>query len=263
MGWARWLRIGGANAREAGRGNEDAAVRRITELNASRRRIAEAFELERRRIERDLHDGAQQYFVAANLALGEARLGLAGAGSDGVGEGEHERALAAVAEAQELVRTGLKELRRIVHGISPRELEDLGLEAAVRDAALAFGDHVTVRCPHPLPRLDAAVAANAYFTVTEALTNAARYAPGAEVSVLLTVDSQLRITVVDAGPGGAEFRAGGGLAGLQERLAAVNGTLTLASPAGGPTTVGLTVPLLIDPGHPVIPVASATPEEDQ
>lgn len=213
---------------------EEATAGQLAEVTRSRRAIAEAYERERRRIERDLHDGAQQYFVAANMALGEAR---ATADSPDL------------ARAQELINEGLAALRRTVHGIHPSELREFGLVAAVRNAAAAYGEHITIRAPHALPELSPAVLAAAYFFTTEALTNAARHAPGAEVSVLLVTDKYLSISVVDGGPGGAWLRPEGGLAEMADRLAAFDATMTVHSPAGGPTQVTARIPLLLGRGE--------------
>lgn len=217
---------------------EQETAARIAELTRSRRSIATAYENERRRIERDLHDGAQQYFVAASIRLGEARLLPSGAEDE---LREHIRT------AQRMISDGLSALRATVHGIHPRVLSDLGLVAAVEEATGAY-PRVTVRCPHPLPDLDPVVLAAGYFFVAECLTNCARHAPDARVSVLITADADLRISVVDDGPGGATLVEGGGLAGMSERLAAFDGSLEILSPAGGPTRIIGTVPLMIDRG---------------
>ncbi|MGV0394565.1 sensor histidine kinase [Corynebacterium uberis] len=220
--------------RARSRSAEAATAARIAELTRSRRAVAEAYERERRRIERDLHDGAQQYFVAASLHLGQALL--------------RPDADPAVATAADLIAQGLAALRHTVHGIMPRELEDLGLVAAIEDIADGLTSPVTVCCPNPLPLLDAPVLAAGYFFTAEALTNAARHAPGQPISVLVTADHALRISVVDAGPGGATLTPGGGLEGMAQRLAAFGGRLSLSSPAGGPTKVSGEIPLLLERG---------------
>lgn len=219
----------------------------LEELTRSRREIVSAFEIERRRIERDLHDGAQQYMVAASMKVGEATLDVEPSSPAG------ER----LADAQHDIDLALKALRQTVHGIHPKVLTDLGLEASVRDLAGRFRG-VTVRCPHPLPRLPQGVTAAGYFFVSEALTNAAKYAPGANVSVLLAVDDALRISVTDDGPGGAEIVQGHGLSGMRERLAAFGGDLRVSSPDGGPTQLIASMPLLLHRGERGIII-----EEDQ
>ena len=209
-------------------------------MTRSRRAIATAYEQERRRIERDLHDGAQQYFVAASMFVGEARLALEASDSS-LGR--------QLDKTQEMIDGGLAALRETVRGIHPQVLADLGLVAAVEEAAAPYSQ-VSVHCPHPLPDLDPAVLAAAYFFATECLTNCARYAPGATVSVLITAEKHLRISVVDEGPGGAKLVDGGGLAGMRERLRAFDGFLEVNSPLGGPTRIIGAVPLMIDRGTP-------------
>ncbi|MCQ4625891.1 sensor histidine kinase [Corynebacterium sp. CCUG 69979] len=214
--------------------HEAASAAAIHQLTASRRRIAEAYEIERLRIERDLHDGAQQYFVAAAMKLGEARLEVDSPLLD---------------DAARDLTEGLQALRRTVRGIHPRELTDRGLVAAIETAAAQYGPHVSVRAPHALPRIDASVLAAAYFFTAEALTNAAKYAPGAPVDVLITSDHTLNAVVTDGGDGGAHFRPGGGLDGMRERIAAFGGSLELNSPPGGPSTVIARIPLLLFRGE--------------
>ena len=214
--------------------HEAEAARAIHQLTASRRKIAEAYEIERLRIERDLHDGAQQYFVAAAMKLGEAQL-------------ETDSPLLHAA-ARDL-KNGLDALRRTVHGIHPRELTDRGLVEAVETAAAKYGPHVTVRAPHALPLIDDSVLAAAYFFTSEALTNAAKHAPGAPVSVLITCDHTLNIAVTDSGDGGARFISGGGLDGMRERIAAFGGSVEVNSPHGGPTTITARIPLLLYRGE--------------
>ncbi|AKK10371.1 sensor histidine kinase [Corynebacterium uterequi] len=239
--WFPWSRrFDGASA--PARAREQAAAARIRELTASRRAVADAYEVERQRIEADLHDGAQQYFVAAAMKIGEARLDAL--------EVTNSQLSDTLAEAHELLSEGLRVLRHTVHGIHPQVLTDRGLFAAVEDIAASYGPHVVVRCPHSLPELSPSVLASGYFFASEALTNAAKHAPGAPVSVLLTCDATLNISVVDQGPGGAYF--GSGLENMRQRLAAFDGQLDLRSPAGGPTTVTARIPMLLDRGQPGI-----------
>lgn len=222
--------------------------RLLSELTRSRRAIVSAFEIERRRIERDLHDGAQQYMVAASIKLGEARLEIPSSTLAG----------SLIAQAHNDVEQALTTLRNTVHGIAPQVLTDMGLEAAVRDLAGRFAS-VSVRCPSPLPPMPQGVATAGYFFVSEALTNAAKHAPGARVSVLIVSDEMLRITVTDDGPGGVSVKANHGLSGIRERLAAFGGTLRITSPPGGPTQVKAAMPVLLRRGESGI-VTSA--EED-
>lgn len=234
--------------REAPLGDPATYSTELQELTQSRREIVQAFEIERRRIERDLHDGAQQYIVAASMQVGEASMLL-----DGVREGQADPRLASVAEllskAQDTTDEALTELRRTVAGIHPKVLSDMGLEAAVRDIAARSSLDVTVRVPHPLPQMPEGVVASAYFLVSEALTNVAKYARDAEVTVLLAADNDLHVSVVDSGPGGARLQAGHGLMGMRERLRTFGGTLELSSPPGGPTTVSTRIPLLLLEGE--------------
>ncbi|WP_047241172.1 sensor histidine kinase [Corynebacterium epidermidicanis] len=228
--------------------SESEAVARIAQLTASRRAIADAYEVERQRIERDLHDGTQQYLVAALIKLGEIEATQDSSMPNGI------RELLAGARAD--LSAGLASLRETVRGIHPQVLADRGLVAALNDVATSHGPHVTIYAPHPLPALSPSVLAAGYFFAVEALTNAAKHAPGAAVNVLLTADRNLRISVVDQGEGGAELRPGHGLSGMKERLEAFDGTLSLSSPRGGPTQIIGSIPLLLDRGQPSIPEES-------
>lgn len=222
----------------------------VAELTESRREIVAAFEIERRRIERDLHDGAQQYLVMASMDVGEADLLLDSAVVDGKVVPEKMREVRALlAKAQNDADAALRALRHTVAGIHPKVLSDLGLEAAVRNLAAESPLEVTVRVPNPLPPIPEGVIAAGYFLVAEALTNAAKYAPGAHVSVLLAADDDLLLSVVDNGPGGAVVHPDHGLAGMRERLAAFGGTFTVLSPPGGPTSVSGRIPLLLRSGE--------------
>lgn len=234
-----WWRRSGTSTRE------EVAAAQIAALTASRRAVVEAYEIERRRIERDLHDGTQQYLVAAAMKLGEAELLV---------ERDSAPELAQLlGEAKAALRAGLAQVRATVRGIHPQVLVELGLEAALRDVAQATSTHIAIVCPHPLPPLPEGVLAVGYFFACEAIANAHKYAPGAQVSVLLCVDDALRISVLDTGQGGACVEPGHGLAGMNERLAAFGGTLTLSSPHGGPTRVAADIPLLLHRGeHGVI-----------
>ena len=234
----------------------------VRDLRASRLEIVTAFEIERRRIERDLHDGAQQHLVAASLKVGEAALVLDTARARGVDVPAPATDL--LARAQDDAEAALAALRATVAGIHPAVLTDIGLAAAVRDLAERSGVRATVRVPHALPELPEGVAAAAYFLVAEALTNVAKHAPGAGATVLLSADQSLHVSVVDDGPGGAVVRTGRGLSGMTERLAAFGGTLTLSSPPGGPTTLAARVPLLLGDGAPGVVVSpDAGREEDR
>ena len=212
--------------------------RRLVEVTRSRARLVDAFELDRRRIERDLHDGAQQRLVALTVALGLARLDLAPGSA----------AAAQVDTAHEQARQALAELRELIRGVHPQVLADRGLPAAVADAA--DRSPVKVGTDVVLPRrLPAGIEAAAYFAVCEALANVAKHSRASRASVRgRLVDDVLVLEVTDDGVGGAVPAGGTGLAGLSDRVAVVDGRLLLSSPAGGPTLVrveipcGLTVP---------------------
>jgi signal transduction histidine kinase len=203
----------------------------VADLRRSRVRLVDAFETERRRIERDLHDGVQQQLVALTMTLGRAELELA--------EGP---ALTLLRRAHEQAETALEDLRGTVRGIHPRVLVDHGLAAAVHEVA--------DRCSVPVSvditlgdRLPGPIEAAAYFVVSEALTNVERHARArrAEVHAWLQADA-LVLSVVDDGVGGALATDGSGLAGLALRLEALGGRLRVTSPAGGPTEVRMECP---------------------
>jgi len=228
---------------------EESARREVEALTASRRIIVDAYEVERRRIQRDLHDGTQQYLVAAAMKLGEAQLSPAVAADPSLA--------ALLGEAKEAVQAGLDALRVTVRAIHPQALSELGLEAAVRDAADACPSDVRVVCPHRLPDMPEGVVAAAYFFTAEAMTNAAKHAPGAAVTVLLAADAALTVSVVDEGPGGAVLVDGHGLAGRREQLGASGDSLEVAIPSGGPTQVAARIPLLLAHGEPGVVVGTS------
>jgi signal transduction histidine kinase len=208
-------------------------ARKLEEVSTSRSRLVGAFEAERRRIERDLHDGAQQHLVLLTMTLGLAQTELRG--TEGRG-GE------LVGEARQQARQALAAIRELIHGIHPQVLTDLGLRAALEELA--------ERCPVPMEidlaladRLPTAVESTAYFVAVEAVTNAVRHADPQRIRVVGDVhNGRLRLTVVDDGTGGADPAGGTGLRGLVDRTAVVSGTLEVDSPVGGPTTVRMEVP---------------------
>ncbi|MET3859365.1 signal transduction histidine kinase [Dietzia sp. 2505] len=227
-------------------------ARHVRDLRSSRMEIVNAYEIERRRVERDLHDGAQQHLVVSSLRIGEALLLLASAGDT---PGTLRRVTDLLTGAQDAADSALAALRETVSGLHPTVLSDHGLESAVREMAARSPVDVVVRVPHTLPTLPEAVAATAYFLISEAMANIAKHAPDARSTILLSVDDELHVTVVDDGAGGARIRPGHGLAGMTERLAAFGGSLELASPAGGPTTLSGRVPLLLAAGSPLMSTA--------
>ena len=201
-------------------------------LTRSRARLIDAFEVERRRIERDLHDGAQQRLVALTMTLGLAELER----DDPV----VTHALVTQAAAQS--RAALAELRDLVRGIHPRVLTDLGLPAAVAELAQGCGVPLTIILDLP-GRLPSAVESAAYFVVAEAVTNTVKHAGATRAWITGAVNgNRLVIEVGDDGMGGADPSHGTGLAGLADRVDALAGALAVASPVGGPTTLRLELP---------------------
>ena len=208
----------------------------LEEVRASRARLVVAAEEERRRVERDLHDGAQQRLVGVTIALQQARQTATNTGA----APELQDGLAAVADE---LQSAIRDLRELARGIHPALLEDEGLPAAI--AALARRAGVAVELQIDVPRrLPPHIEATAYFTVAEALTNAARHAEASRaiVSVRDAAD-RLELRVQDDGVGGADPSHGSGLSGLADRLAAVDGRLAIESPVGGGTTIVAEVPL--------------------
>jgi len=207
---------------------------RVDDLRDARQRIIDAADAERRRIQRDLHDGAQQRLVAVALTLGlaEARI-----------ESDPEGTAKLIAEAREEAQLAIKELRDLAGGIHPAVLSDRGLAAALD--ALAARAPVPVRLSDvPADRLSPQVEAAAYFVTAEALTNVAKYAQATCASVDLALEANcLRVEVRDDGVGGANPVAGSGLRGLRDRVDALDGRLELDSPPGGGTTVRVEIPL--------------------
>jgi signal transduction histidine kinase len=215
--------------------SEELALR-VEALARTRADIVAATDAERRRIERDLHDGAQQRLVSLAMNLGMARVKFADA---------PEPAREAIAAAHEEATQALTELRELVRGLHPAILDDRGLDPALSGIA--------ARAPLPVylhvdvaPRCSPSIEAVAYFVVSEALTNIAKHAHAhrAEVTAHRTGD-RLRIVVTDDGQGGAVLDpvgAGSGLRGLAQRAAAVDGTLSIDSPPGGPTRITVELP---------------------
>ncbi|MFG1899418.1 histidine kinase [Micromonospora carbonacea] len=213
----------------AGPPAEPAALREVTR---SRARLVDAYEAERRRIERDVHDGAQPRLTSLTVQLGLARL-------DVPDDSPAARPLAVAHEqAKELMVT----LRQIAQGIRPQQLTELGLAGAARQLAGEAAIEVEVRAdlPRPVPE---PVETTAYYVVSEALANVASHADAARAEVRLTqTDRHLVVEVEDDGRGGADPARGTGLTGLADRVAAADGRLLLASPAGGPTLVRVELP---------------------
>jgi signal transduction histidine kinase len=209
---------------------DDQGLRRV-EIDASRARIVAAADEARRRLGRDLHDGAQQSLVLAAISL--KRVAKAARGT-------HLEPL--VAEAHSQLQAGMAELRDLAQGLHPTVLTERGLAAALTGlaarAALPVELHVTSE--RVMPALEAAI----YFTVAEALTNVAKHAQATRASVAIHVDGGvLTAEIVDDGIGGAQMAGGSGLQGLVDRLDAVGGTLSVDSPRGAGTRIRARAPL--------------------
>ncbi|MFI6579914.1 sensor histidine kinase [Embleya sp. NPDC050493] len=206
---------------------------RVQHLTESRTDAVDASAAELRRIERDLHDGAQARLVAMGMNLGAAEALLST---------DPEAARTLLAETRAASAKALHELRDLVRGIHPPVLSDRGLGDAVRAVALESPLDVNVNVTLPA-RPELPLESAAYFAVTEVLTNAAKHSGGQHVEIDLTyVDGKLRITVTDDGVGGADLAKGTGLRGIERRLDTFDGTLALHSPEGGPTTVIMELP---------------------
>ncbi|MFF4991068.1 sensor histidine kinase [Streptosporangium saharense] len=202
-------------------------------LSASRARGADAAEAERRRIERDLHDGAQQRLLSVAMDLGRAQTKL---------DSDPETARRLLAQAHEGAKAAIAELRDLARGIHPAILTDRGLDAAL--SALAARAPVRVAVSVEIAeRPPAAVESTAYFVVAEALTNMVKHSGATEASVRVGLcDGKVVVEVRDNGSGGALARPGGGLAGLADRAATVDGVLGVDSPPGGPTVIRAELP---------------------
>ncbi|WP_285576441.1 sensor histidine kinase [Actinoallomurus iriomotensis] len=214
------------------RGTDERLRAELVEVSRSRARLVDAFEAERRRIERDLHDGAQQRLLSLTLQLGLARLDL----PPGSPAGQ------SVADAHEQAKQLMVELRELVRGIHPRVLTDRGLPAAIDELADRF--HLPVTVDADLPARPARhIEGTAYFVVTEALTNIAKHSGATAAGVTVRHDGDLlTVEIRDDGDGGADPRRGTGLTGLADRVAVTDGRMLLSSPAGGPTVLRVELP---------------------
>jgi signal transduction histidine kinase len=206
---------------------------RVDDLRDARARIIAAADAERRRIERDLHDGAQQRLVALSLTLGLAESRL----------NDPAAAAPLIAQAREEARLAVQELRELASGIHPALLSDRGLGPAL-EALAARAPVPTTVDGVPEHRLPPAVEATCYFVTAEALTNVAKYAGATSAGVSLAVEhGRVRLIVRDDGAGGADFDAGTGLRGLRDRVEALDGHLDLDSPPGLGTTLIAEIPV--------------------
>jgi signal transduction histidine kinase len=221
---ARWL---------LGPSEKAALAAQVGRVETSRVAAVDAAEAERRRIERDLHDGAQQRLVALAMDLGAARERI---------DRDPEAGRALLESAHEEAKAALGELRDLVRGIHPAILEEQGIDAAL--------SAVVARCPIPVEvhvdvadRPRSAVESAAYYVVAEALTNIARHAQATRAWVnVVRLGDRLTVEVRDDGVGGADPARGTGLRGLRDRATGLGGTLDLISPAGGPTTLLVVLP---------------------
>jgi signal transduction histidine kinase len=213
-------------------GGTDQLRAELVEVSRSRVRLADAFEAERRRIERDLHDGAQQKLVSLTLQLGLARLDLPSDSS----------AVQSVTAAHTQAKQLMAELRQLIHGIHPQILTDLGLPAALEELAHQCPIPVTVETQLP-GRLSSQTENAAYFVAAEALTNIAKHSGATNAAITARQhDQTLTVEIRDNGHGRADPRRGSGLTGLADRVAVTGGRMLLSSPAGGPTLLRVELP---------------------
>jgi signal transduction histidine kinase len=236
---APWIArsVAGAEGRLAvgllGPSERAALSNRVDELRARREQLVEVVEAERRRIERDLHDGAQQRLVALAMNLGMAKDKF---------DKDPAAARELLDEAHADAKQAMVELRNLARGIHPAVLSDRGLDAALSSLAgkapVPVAVEVTV-----LERPPAAIETTAYFVVAEALTNIAKHAGASRAAVTVArQNGHLKVVVTDDGIGGADASQGTGLTGLVDRVTAVDGTIHLSSPAGGPTILTVELP---------------------
>jgi signal transduction histidine kinase len=216
-----------------GRSETGALAARVDLLVTSRQQVVDSVELERRRMERDLHDGAQQRLVSLAMTLGRAKNKAAGVDTD-------LQTLIGEAHAEALLAIG--ELRDLTRGLHPPVLTDRGLDAAI--SAVAARAPLPVRVEVAVsPRPSLTIESIVYFVVTEALTNVAKHAKAARAEVRIQRSGDvLTVVVTDDGRGGADADLGTGLRGLADRVSGVDGKLTVVSPLGGPTTLTVEVP---------------------
>jgi len=235
---APWLTatVGALDARAArallGPSRAEELEHRVEHLTQTRTGAVDAADAERRRLERDLHDGTQQRLVALAMRLGMARAEPADAA----------QAHQVIAEAHEDAKAALAELRNLIRGLHPAVLEDRGLDAALSGvtARMAIPVRLTVDMPRrPSPVVEAV----AYFVVSESLTNITKHAQASQAEVVVQrAGDRLHIIVSDDGVGGADPARGTGLAGLAQRAASVDGSFEIASPPGGPTLITVDLP---------------------
>ena len=205
----------------------------IDRLAEARAQAVAAAEAERRRIERDLHDGLQPLLVslAVDLGIAEARFGK-----------DPDSARSLVARAHADAKTAIEELRGLVRGIHPSVLDGRGLDAALSALIASCPVPVTLRVDLP-QRPDPVREAAAYYVAAEAITNITKHASARTATITVQAgERDLRVAVEDDGDGGARIEPGGGLAGLDARIRSIDGTFTVSSPPGGPTRIEAVIP---------------------
>ncbi|WP_090482717.1 sensor histidine kinase [Nakamurella panacisegetis] len=218
------------------RSGTQALERRIGELSTSRAETVDTQAAEIRRIERDLHDGAQARLVALSMNLGLAEQMM---------DRDPDLSRELIAESRHSASIALTDLRGLVRGIHPPVLADRGLVGGLQALALAAPLEVDVDVVL-VGRAPAPVESAVYFAVAEALTNAAKHSTAGNAWIWLRHShNRLTVSVGDNGIGGATSTPGGGLHGIERRLAAFDGTMTVASPAGGPTIISMELPCVL------------------
>ncbi|MCW2917880.1 MAG: two-component system sensor kinase [Actinomycetia bacterium] len=216
-----------------GPSREELLARKVEDLTESRAGVVDAADAERRRIERDLHDGAQQRLVSLAVNLGLAKATLTDLPED---------ARLVIEKAHYEAKEAIEELSSLVRGLHPAVLDDRGLDAAL--SGVAARAPLPVRLTVDLPsRVSATVEAIAYFVVSEALANIVKHAQASRTDVTVEqIGGILLIVVSDDGLGGADPSRGTGLDGLAKRVASVDGKFSLSSPVGGPTVLSVELP---------------------
>lgn len=221
---------------------------RVETLTTTRALAVDAAEEERRRIERDLHDGAQQRLVALAIELGMARAKF---------DTDPDAARLLLEEAHEDAKRAIAELRDLARGIHPVALTDRGLPGAIPGLADRAPFPVEVKVDvveRPVPAIEGI----AYFVVSESLTNIAKHSGATRALIVVTRrDDRLVVEISDDGRGGADLRGGTGLRGLSDRVAAVDGTFGVDSPTGGPTIVRAELPCVLGDDRPHVPRPTA------
>ena len=206
---------------------------RVDTLSTQRDDILDAVAVERRRIERNLHDGVQQQLVAIGLDLGMAEQQL---------ERDPERARELIVNAREKVRGSIGELRQLGRGLHPSVLADRGIDAALSAVVAGSPIPIAVHVDDDLD-LSTDVAETVYFVVNEAIANVLKHSNARSASVHVNrVAANVRTAIHDDGNGGVDATKGSGIAGIRARVNAVDGTLTISSPPGGPTLIVAEIP---------------------